>query len=905
MAKNTETTTKFKVDVSELKSGLKSANDAIALTNSEFKKSTAGMESWGKSADGLTSKIKQLKSVNENYTKILDAYKNKYDEVVRTEGEGSEAAQSLKIKINNLEAAIKGNEAAIEKYSDDMEELGNETEKTSGKFGDFLKGLGKATLAGVGTALAGVGAGVAYIGKQALESYAQYEQLIGGVETLFKDSSDQLVKYANDAYKTAGLSANDYMEQATSFSASLIQGLGGDTEKAAAYADRAITDMSDNANKMGTSIDLIQNAYQGFAKGNFTMLDNLKLGYGGTQAEMLRLVNDSGILEEKIDDINDVSFDQMIDAIHAVQENMGIAGTTAAEASETIEGSVSAMKSAWGNLITGIADDTMDFDQLINNFVDSVVTVGDNILPRISTIIVGIGKLIAGLSESLIPEIANTLPSIMSELLPLIVDSFGHLSQGILDAIPQLMPAVTQLVTQLVEMLVDLLPQLLDVGLQVIIQLATGIAKALPTLLPQIVDVVLEIVDVLIENIPLIIDAGVQLLMGLVEALPKVIKKLVAALPTIIKSIIDALVKAIPQLTQAAVQLFMAIIDALPVIIDAIVDNLPMIVEAITNGLIEATPELIQASITLFMALVQAIPIIVEELIAVVPQIITAIIESLAPLAEEFFIKISEVIGKVIEWAANVKKTFKEKVTEIITAIVNWFKQLPGKIYNAIKSAINKVVTWGNEMKSKAITAATTFVSAVIDNIKSLPDKVAKWLSGVITKLSNWVTDMGNKGREAASSLIQKLKSGFNNIATDMWNIGSNIVSGIWDGISGNLRWIKNQISGWVGNVTDFIKGLFGIASPSKVMRDEVGKWLPLGIAEGIENNTQAAVNAMKNTGKKILNASETMKNNIGFDGTSSGSIVNNFTQNNYSPKSLTRLEIYRQSKNLLSMKGV
>ena len=302
------------------------------------------------------------------------------------------------------------NEDANEK----IEETGDKAEKTSSKMGSVFGNIGKFALKAAKVAVVAttaIATGIAGITAKAVSEYADYEQLVGGVETLFKDSSDKVVEYANNAYKTAGLSANDYMDTVTSFSASLLQGLEGDTAQAAEVANTAIVDMADNANKMGTDMASIQNAYQGFAKQNYTMLDNLKLGYGGTASEMARLINDSGVLGDTMtvtaDNVNSVSFDKMIEAIHTVQVEMGISGltaeqaaeavkngtmtqeealaamgTTAKEAATTIQGSIGMMKSAWTNLLTGMADPSQDMGVLINNLVDSVVAVADNLDSR-------------------------------------------------------------------------------------------------------------------------------------------------------------------------------------------------------------------------------------------------------------------------------------------------------------------------------------------------------------------------------------------------------------------------------------------------------------------------------------------------------------------------------------------
>lgn len=371
--------------------------------------------------------------------------------------------------------------------------------------------------AGVGAAATGISA----LSTAAIKGYADYEQLVGGVETLFDNSEemtmmqglltdvgytaeeaakkiaamddpvDTVMANAANAYKTAGLSANEYMETVTSFSASLIQSLGGNTAAAAEYADMAITDMSDNANKMGSSMESIQNAYQGFAKQNYTMLDNLKLGYGGTKEEMQRLLEDATALSGVEYDLD--SYADIVDAIHVIQTEMGITGTTAKEASSTISGSASMMKAAWSNLVVGVADDSQDFDALINNFVESVGTFANNILPRVETTLVGVGNLV----ESLLPVIIERIPAIINNVLPQLLQSGMNmitvLIEGIQQNLPEIMQGAVAIILQLSEAFVQMLPQIIELGMQVIIQLVLGIAQALPELIPQIVEVMLTI----------------------------------------------------------------------------------------------------------------------------------------------------------------------------------------------------------------------------------------------------------------------------------------------------------------------------------------------------------------------------------------------------------------------------
>ena len=433
-------------------------------------------------------------------------------------------------------------------------------DQASSKLSDLSSKLGKGlkTAAKIGTAAVGAAAaGITALTTAAVNNYAEYEQLVGGVETLFKTSSGRVMEYAENAYKTAGLSANAYMETVTSFSASLLQSLGGDTASAVEYADMAITDMSDNANKMGTSMEMIQNAYQGFAKQNYTMLDNLKLGYGGTQAEMERLIADAAKLSDTVD-AQSMSFDNIVEAIHVVQTEMGITGTTALEAGRTISGSIGAMKSAWENLLTGLANGNANIQQLVGNLVTTIVGDGTetnlgvlgNILPAVKTALTGASTLI---SEAL-PQIVEIIPTIINENLPVLAGAAVGIIQSLIDGISQnqemLFDTIVGVVTYLSESFITMLPQIAQLGLDLIVSLANGIAESLPELTPTIVDVVLQIVDVLVENADKLVMAAVAinlaLAMGLIESIPKLIE----AIPEIVVAIVNCFMSLTPQITE-------------------------------------------------------------------------------------------------------------------------------------------------------------------------------------------------------------------------------------------------------------------------------------------------------------------------------------------------------------------
>ena len=391
----------------------------------------------------------------------------------------------------------------------------------------FSSGLGKlsgaaksalGSMAGlIGGATAAFGAAVVAIGKSAVSAYSNYEQLTGGVETLFKGSASTVEKYASNAFQTAGMSANDYMETVTGFSASLLQSVGGNAAKAANVANMALTDMSDNANKMGTSMGSIQYAYQGFAKQNYTMLDNLKLGYGGTKEEMQRLLADAQKItgvKYDISNLNDV-----YQAIHVIQGQLGITGTTAKEASTTIQGSFSSMKAAWENLLTGLADPSQNFDALLKNLIDSVGVFARNIIPRVEMALNGIAELVAGLA----PIIASKLPTLTAQLLPKIV-KIG-----------------LSIVTSLITGISQNLPQLVNAALQIASTLAAGFVQILPQLLELGVKIVIAIADGLSQNADKIVSGG----------------------STLIGQLVDTLIKAAPQLAQAAAKLAQAFFTAL------------------------------------------------------------------------------------------------------------------------------------------------------------------------------------------------------------------------------------------------------------------------------------------------------------------------------------------------------
>lgn len=457
-------------------------------------------------------------------------------------------------------------------------------EDASGKassFADKLK-TGLATAAKVGAAAIGAAsAGIAALTKSSIEGYAEYEQLVGGVETLFKQSADVVQQYAANAYKTAGMSANEYMTTVTSFSASLLQSMGGDTAAAAEKANLAITDMSDNANKMGTDMELIKNAYRGFAKSNYTMLDNLALGYGGTKEEMQRLLEDA----EKISGIEyDISsYGDIVDAIHVVQTEMGITGTTAKEASTTISGSVSSMKSAWQNLVTGISDENANLEQLVENFVDSAITAAGNIAPRIEQVLAGIGTV----GEKIAPVIADGISAAVEkapEFLTAGANMLVSLGNALMEQSDLLIQNAFDLILVLADGLIQGVGGLADSALELVEKLAMWVEEYSNVLADKAVTLITTLANAIIKNLPGLIVAAVRIIgslaTGLIENLPTLIKQV----PTIISELVNGFVKGLPDIIEVGKNIVSGLWDGIKSMASWIRNKVSGFVDGIVDG---------------------------------------------------------------------------------------------------------------------------------------------------------------------------------------------------------------------------------------------------------------------------------------------------------------------------------
>ncbi len=701
----------------ELEQEHKRYSDAISKSQVKIAELTRERDAESNKLKAIKDSLGKNSQEYENQAKVVADLQKQIDSENKELDRNQKSLSSVKTSMNNTETTINKTTKEMDSLGKETKDAGEEAEKASkGGFTVFKGTLSDLYSNYISKAIDAVGRltkSIFNLGKNAVENFANYEQLIGGVETLFGQSSKVVEDYANNAYKTAGLNANQYMETITSFSASLLQSLGGDTEKVAQVSDMAVKDMADNSNKLGTSMESIQNAYQGFAKNNYTMLDNLKLGYGGTKTEMERLLADAEKISGVHYDISNLS--DVFNAIHVIQGELKITGTTAAEAEKTIEGSMKATKSAWQNLLTGLAKGG-DLTPLINNLVDGVLNLSKNLIPVVKNVINGIGSLTSGLLSSVVPQIIKEIPPLIKSGLPLIINAVSTAIDAIIDVLPDIVDAVQGLIPEIISGLLTSLPKIIQVGIQTISSLIKGISQMAPQLIKTFPDLLNQSLNAIVQNLPAVVKTGLDLILSLIKGIVDAVPQLVKTVPTIIKTIIDTLMSRLSDLVKAGIEILVALI----------------------NGMVAAMPELIR----------------------MLPTIVVTIAETLV-------------------------------------------RNLP------------LLIRTGSEL-----------IGALIQGLFSMMGNV------------------GNTAYQIGQVILQTLW----NLPGQIWNIGVNIVQGLWEGIAGSFNWIKNKIGEWVGNVFDFIKRLFGIASPSKLFRDEIGKNLALGIGEGFSAEMKTVTSEMKDS---------------------------------------------------------
>ena len=507
------------------------------------------------------------------------------------------------------------------------------------RIGDGIKNkLGAAAKAGV-AAVAAVGTATIAIGKTALDAYSNYEQLVGGIDTLFKASSGKMQQYAANAYQTAGVSANRYMEISTSFAAALISSLGGNTEAAADMANTAITDMSDNANKMGTSLETVQEAYMSLSRGNYEMLDSLKLGYGGTKQELNRLLSDAeefSAAQGRVRDFSVDSYSDIVEAIHIVQDEMGITGTTAEEAAATIEGSVNMAKAAWDNWLAGLGSEDADMGALTDQLVQSVVTAGENIIPRFGEIV----SSLATTATTYAPQIGAAIMGGISQL------DFTGIGQTAAD-----------LILMLVDGIVQNLPMLASAALQIIMALGESLIANGPQILASLGQLLLQLADFIIQNVPNILNAAVQLfgmlVQGIAQNAPTIIATLVSLLGQLIAQVVSWAAQMLGQAISAGAQFLSGLAGQLSQVPGRVAEFLAGVVSTVVGWVTEFASNATSAASEFAGNLIDGLASIPGRVTSVGSDIIQGLVDGVTGAAGKLIDSVKGAVGDAIDGAKN------------------------------------------------------------------------------------------------------------------------------------------------------------------------------------------------------------------------------------------------------------
>lgn len=920
----------------ELRASLEEQRGSLTALKNQLSQMSSEYEKNVKAHQDLVSDYEKAQKLQEQLKQTLGETSKEYEEQ-------SKVVADLAIQVEKSDKALEAEskavkqaqvqtaqaEATFNQTAVAIDNMGTQAEKSSDGF-TVMKGV----LANLATdvirsaidGLKQLGQAFVDVGKEAITSYADFEQLEGGVTKIFgEDMAQTVIDNAQNAFATAGLSANEYMETVTGFSASLIQSLDGDTQQATEIADRAIRDMSDNANTFGTDMSSIMNAYQSFAKGNYNLLDNLRLGYGGTKEEMERLLSDASQMTDVMEelgitvDASDMSFANIANAISVVQANMGIMGTTTKEASTTIQGSFGSMRSAWQNLLTGMADDSADFTTLASNFIGTLISedgkggVIGTLVPRISTVISGMSEAI----QTLLPQLVQTIVPLIEENIPVIMDALNGALRTAMTVIPQIVSSLSDLIPMAISEILNNLPLLEVTGIRILTSIMDGISSQLPALISMLPDIIYDAVNVFNEWLPNIVNTGILFINSLVEGLVSAIPNLLSQLPMLISGIIDSLLFSIPQIIDAGITLFSSLVSNLPAIINQIVTQLPILIQSIITSILSNLPLIVRAGIDLFTALISNTPTIIVEIVKSIPLIIEGIItgirdsipalqeagtelfgetweaikyffntivpesfanakakiaEWLTSIIDVFrelpakaneiieqaveFIKnlpyyigvvFGEVIGKIVQFYADVWNWVTTQVPQIISGVVDYVKQLPEQIWTWLLVTLSKIGDWAKQSTDKAKETGKSFIDNIIDFVKTLPETIWDWLLKTIEKVGQFALDIADKAKEGASNLVNNILDTLSELPKKVMEVGKNIVEGLWEGITSMGDWIKEKMSDFADGLLDGMKDALGIESPSKVFRDEVGKYIAQGIGVGFENEMQSIAKDMQN----------------------------------------------------------
>ena len=771
--------------------------------------------------------------------------------------------------------------------------------------GSALKTVGKAAIAGVTAAATAISG----LTTKAVSEYANYEQLVGGVTTLFGDSAAIVLDNASNAFSTAGMSMNKYMETAIQASASLINSLGGDQARAAELMDMSIQDMSDNVNKMGTTMEAVQNAYRGFSRGNFTMLDNLALGFAGTKEgmqELLDKANEINASQGVFTEYSIESYADIVEAIHVVQDEMGIVGTTVDEAAGTISGSMNSLKSAWDNLIVGFARGDADMGRLITNVVDGAVTMVQNIIPIAEQAIVGIGEFITEVA----PIITEKIPEVLGSVLPGILDAAVSIVNAILETITKNLTSVVkagvELVKSLVQGIMDNLDMILEavfevinvifdnlsgenlvriaeVGLEIVQKIAESFIANLPVIIQSVVEIITSIVSYMAgEGLANIVGAAIQLISSLASSFMANTEVVLGAIQEILASIIGFLTgDGLANMLNAGLELIKSLASGFMNNMSTVLQSIMDIINAVLDFLMgDGMADMLEMGLELIFSLatglIENLPTIVKTIL----DIVTSLIQSIASRLPEFVTKGVELIVSLITGLMEALPDIIQAIIDVLTTLVEYIiDNLPMFLeagLQIIVSLAQALIDNAPEVLEAMLTLVESLITLIIDN---LGEFVAQGLE-ILISIGKGIAEAVPELLEKAGEAIEGLWDAFVN--TDWGEVGGNIIDGIKDGIGGAVGRLWDAAVNAAKTALEKIKNVLGIASPSKVFRDQVGKMIPEGMAIGISANTDAVEDAMEDLSDLTTSPFSSSSNVTYFPSGHTGGIAGGITLNVY-----------------------
>lgn len=943
---------------------------ALRVLRAEHERVAAEQGANSKAAQELEIKINKQEAACKKTASQIDHYQASLDDMERSADEAGGESEKLGDSLADVADSAKKADKATDGVGDGLASSFNKAASAAGNLVKKMAGIaGKAVMTGIkGIA----GALTATVGSltAAAESTREYRTAMGKLETAFTQaghsSEDAVFTYKE---LQAVLGDTDQAVEASNHLAKLCDNeedlcTWGDiaTGVYATFGDslpiEGLAEAANETAKTGSLTGGLADAlnWAGVNEEKFQE----QLDACNTEQERAALITETmnGLYSEAAEKYRETN----AEVIRANQANEKWTSSMAdlGAAFEPILSDVKLMgASLLEDLLPGVEKISEAFRGLLGGDAGAAEALGEaitgivrNLLNKITSIL----PTVANVGVSLLSSLSTSVVSMLPQLVTVGVQIISSILSGLSSALPQITEALVGMVPVLTGVLVNSIPQLIDGATQLLLAIVSAIDQIIPPLIAALPRILTALVQGLMSAAPQLLQGATQLLLAIVEAVPLLIQQLVPQIPTIVTTIIQGLTSSIGVLLQGATQLLMAIVDAIPLLIEALIPEIPNIIDTIVTELTNSVPILLDAAVQLLLAIVQAIPQIVSALVQNMPQILQAILSVMATLprllwnilqevltyvgkwlgsmgtkagetGKKFldnvvkFMKelpgkistwLSNAIKKVTTWATNMGNKAKETGTKFLNNIVNFFKQLPGKVSTWLSNVISKVTSWASNMASKAKSAASNFINNVVSYVKQLPSKIWTWLSQAVSKVGTWGSNMLSKAKSGMQRVVTGVVNTIKSLPSKMLSIGKDLVKGLWNGISNMTDWVIGKIKGFGNSVLSGIKNFFGIKSPSTVFRDEVGKMLPAGMAEGITRNTRAAIKAMTASARKVLSAAnaELSGANIsmpvtagGVTGTGTrgpGGTTYVFNQYNNSPKALSRAEIYRQTKNQL-----